>query len=79
MLKVSIKSRIKSLYDGSATSLTSVNDTGEFDILASHANFVSLIKEKIILDKSLATEKKFEVNSGVLSCTSDNVSVYLDL
>lgn len=79
MLKVSIKSRVKSLYDGSATSLTSINDTGEFDILASHANFVSLIKEKIILDKGLATEKKFEINSGVLSCNSDEVLVYLDL
>ena len=79
MLKVSIKSRVKSLFDGSATSVTSKNTTGEFDVLGSHANFVTLIKEKLILDKGLSTEKKFDVNSGILSCNSDVVVVYLDL
>lgn len=79
MLKVSIKSRVKSLFDGSATSVTSKNITGEFDVLGSHANFITLIKENLILDKGLSTEKKFDVNSGILSCNSDVVVVYLDL
>lgn len=79
MLKVSIKSRTKNLFEGAATSISSFNDTGAFDVLLSHANFITLIKQAIFIDKGLASEKKLDITSGVLSCTNDEVSVYLDI
>ncbi|MDC0449028.1 hypothetical protein OAL67_00240 [bacterium] len=76
-LKVSIRSREKHLFDGNVSTLTSINDTGEFDVLGYHANFVTLIKKYVLLDKGLSTQKKFEFDTAVLSVASNKVDVYV--
>ena len=63
---------------GDALTVSSVNETGEFDVLHKHANFVTLIRGYVIVDKGLPTEKKFEIDSGVLAAKTDSVDVYLD-
>lgn len=78
-IHVLIKNRTKVFFDGPAYSLTSVNDTGVFDILPTHANFVSIIRDYIVIDKGLPTEKKFEIKNGVLSILSNNINVYLEI
>jgi F0F1-type ATP synthase epsilon subunit len=78
-LSVLIKSRTKIFFDGRAQSLTSNNDKGVFDILPQHANFISIIKDFIIVDKGLKTEQKFTIKNGVLSVQSNKVDVYLDV
>ena len=76
-LDVSIRTRSKILFEGKIYSVTSFNVVGEFDVLPQHANFVSLVKNNITLDKGLKTEKKFDIESGVMSVTKDKVAVYL--
>ncbi len=77
-LKVDIRNRKEQFFYGDAKTVSSVNDTGEFDILPQHANFVTLIKAYVLVDKNLPTEKKFEVDNGVLAAKTDAVDVYLD-
>ncbi len=60
---LSVKSRTKKYFEGQVKSVTAVNDTGEFDILPMHANFITLIKNFIIMDKGLPSEKKIEFES----------------
>jgi F0F1-type ATP synthase epsilon subunit len=78
-LTVNIKSRTNSYYNGSASSLTSVNDTGEFDVLPFHANFITIIRDFITIDKGLTTEKKIEIKSAVLSVIGDRVDGYVGI
>ena len=78
-LYVSIRSRGKVLFDGEAASVTSFNDLGEFDVLPQHANFVTLIRDSIILSKGEALEKKIDIESGVMNVAEGNVDVYLGL
>jgi len=77
-IKVDIRNRKEQFFKGEAQTVSSVNDTGEFDVLHRHANFVTLIKGYVIVDKGLASEKKFEIDSGVLAAKTDSVDVYLD-
>lgn len=77
-IKVDIRSRKEQFFNGDAKTVTSLNDTGEFDVLPNHANFVTLIRAFIIIDKDLPSEKKFEIDNGVLAAKTGAVDIYLD-
>lgn len=72
-----MRSRTKNYFEGKAHSITAFNDKGELDILPMHTNFVSIIKQYIVLDKGLSSEKKFDFESGVLSVQDGKVDVYV--
>ncbi len=79
-LDISIRSRNDVVFAGKIWTLTSYNDTGEFDVLPQHANFVTLIKDVIILNKSRQDEKKIEVKSGgLMNVEQDRIDVYLGI
>ena len=75
---VDIRNRKEQFFKGEAKTVSSVNDTGEFDVLSKHANFVTLIRGYVIIDKGLPSEKKFDIDSGVLATKTDSVDIYLD-
>lgn len=76
-LKVNIKDRRKVLYEGFARSVSSFNSVGEFAVLPQHANFVSLIKDKVIVDKDTPQEEVFEIETGLISVDDNGVNVYI--
>jgi len=59
-----------------AFSVSSTNKEGKFDILPSHANFISLIKD-FILVKGPFGKKNIKIEQGVLYCKKDKVKIYL--
>jgi F0F1-type ATP synthase epsilon subunit len=78
-LQVVIKSREKELYNDYASSVTSLNATGVFDILGQHANFITLIKSYIVVDEGLPTRQEFKLDRGVIRVNSDVVTAYLGI
>ncbi len=78
-LKVYIRSRTKDIFKGTVYSLTSTNEKGEFDILPTHANFLTLVSKQIILDKGMPSENRIDVDKAILNVSHDNVDVYLGL
>lgn len=74
-----MRSRKKSFFAGKATSITSINDKGEFDILSQHANFISLIKNYVIFNKGMKSEQKFEIGTGVLRNKGNEVEIFLNV
>ena len=38
----------QTLFEGDAVSISSVNSQGKFDILAQHANFITLVETRIL-------------------------------
>lgn len=77
-LNVNVKNTRKTLFSGSCFSVTSYNDCGEFDILPQHANFISLIKDYLILDKNSQKERKIPVHQGILVAKENSVQAFLD-
>jgi len=76
-LSVSVKDRREVLFVGKATSVTSRNVSGEFDILCEHANFITLVYDYVLVDKGLSSEKKFPLKNGVITAVANVVNVYV--
>lgn len=77
-IRVIIKNREKTLFDGELRAISTFNDVGIFDILPNHENFISLIKDKIILHKE-GSDKQVKIGQGVLKARENKVNIYLDL
>ena len=77
LLRVNIRSRNKTFYNGPAYSVTSRNEIGDFDVLSQHANFVSVVMGSIIVDKGLDTELEINIDKGVLYVQNDVVDGYV--
>jgi F0F1-type ATP synthase epsilon subunit len=78
-LTVVIKNKERILFSGQAQAITSVNDKGPFDILCQHENFISLIKEKIIIHITLQEKKEIQIESGIVRAYNDKVFAYVSL
>jgi hypothetical protein len=79
-MHVKVYAPFKTYYDGIAHSVSAVNDTGPFDILPRHHNFMTLINQGDILIRTEDdTEEKIPINKGVMHVKADQVVVFLDV
>lgn len=67
------------IFEGYVKALSSVNDRGLFDILPFHTNFISIIKEKIIIHKEDGTKEEIPIDAGVLKQLNNTVQVFLGI
>lgn len=74
-----IKAREGTLYKGNVLSLTSFNEQGKFDILAEHANFISLIKSSLVIIEVGGGMREYKISNGLLRARQNNVEVYLGI
>ena len=77
-IHVIIKNKESIIFDGQVTSVSSFNDVGLFDVLPYHENFISLVRDKIILQDNNG-QKEFKINNGLLKVKNDKVDIYLGL
>ncbi len=76
-LKIVAKDGI--LFDGEIKSLTSYNDNGKFDILALHANFISIIYKSIIIVDSKGGKREMDIEKALLKNKENNLEIYLGI
>lgn len=76
-LKIVAKDGI--LFDGEIKSLTSYNDKGKFDVLAFHANFISIIYKSIKIIDSKGIEKEMTIQKALLRNRQNNLEIYLGI
>ena len=79
VFEITIRSKEKLLYKGVGNTISSENEQGPFDVLRSHANFISLILNYVIIYKGLATELSFQLEKGVMHVTGNRIQVYVGL
>ncbi|PIZ62794.1 hypothetical protein COY17_01895, partial [Candidatus Saccharibacteria bacterium CG_4_10_14_0_2_um_filter_52_9] len=61
-------------------SLTAVNDTGTFDILPQHHNFISLLAPCEMVIRTVKTgDQKIRISGGIMHVKADRVIVFLDV
>lgn len=78
-IMVQVLSPAKVLFTGSALVITSLNEQGRFDILPYHANFISIIKEYLIIRSDRKNKRKIDIKTGVLHCKNNVVKVFVDI
>lgn len=76
-LKIVAKDGI--LFEGDVRSLTSFNDKGKFDILALHANFISIIYKSIQIVDSKGNVKEMAIEKALLRNRQNNLEIYLGI
>jgi len=75
-----IYSPFKTYYEGDVDSLTAENDTGMFDILAQHHNFLTLLNPcEMIIKVKDKDDEKIKITRGIMQVKADNVVVFLDV
>lgn len=77
-IHVVIKNKDTIFFNGEVDALSSFNDVGLFDVLPMHENFISLIRNNIVLHNQGQT-KEFKINNGILKVKENKVNVYLGL
>ena len=79
LIHLTIISREKVWFDGEVVSVSSVNDTGKFDVLARHQNFISLVRDSLTyrLEDGSSNEVPFE--TGIMHVLANKVKVFLGL
>jgi hypothetical protein len=79
-MKVKVHSPFRDYYDGQAFSVSAENATGQFDILAKHHNFISLLSPCELVVRSVSDgEKKIRISGGIMHVKADQVIVFLDV
>ncbi len=76
-LKIVAKDGI--LFEGDIKSLTSYNDKGRFDILAFHANFISIIYKSIKIVDTKGNSKEMTIEKALLRNRQNNLEIYLGI
>jgi F0F1-type ATP synthase epsilon subunit len=65
------------VFEGEVDSITSFNEEGKFDILAQHANFISLIKKSLTIRDTAGKLREIEIDNALLRTKENQVEVYL--
>ena len=77
LLHVIVRDRSGVQWEGEAAAVSGFNEAGPFDVLPSHANFISIIKKKLVTTKPDGAKQEINVESGVMHVQENKVMVYL--
>lgn len=79
-MTVKVFSPYQVYYEGPAQSLSAENDTGPFDILPKHHNFMTLVNEgEVTIRVAGSEDKRLRISRGVLHARRNKVTVFLDV
>jgi len=80
VMQVKVYAPFQVYYDGPADSLSAANDTGPFDVLSQHKNFMSLIKPgNIVIRQKGKPDFSLRVDRAIVHVRSNKVTVFLDV
>ncbi|HEY5550126.1 MAG TPA: F0F1 ATP synthase subunit epsilon [Candidatus Saccharimonadales bacterium] len=80
LMQVKIYAPFQVYFDGPADSLSATNETGPFDILPHHKNFMSLLKPgNLTVRQKGKPDFNMQVDRAVLHVRANKVTVFLDV
>lgn len=78
-LHLLIRSREKLLFNGPVLAVSSVNESGPFDILPEHINFISIIKDFITIRLPDGKIQRISINDAILKAINNDVKIFLGI
>jgi F0F1-type ATP synthase epsilon subunit len=66
-------------FEGQAYSISGVNETGPFDVLPGHRNFLCILKPCDLLVKTPVGDKTIKVARAVMHVRAEKVTVFIDV
>jgi len=78
-MHIKVYSPFKVYFDQDGDSISAVNETGPFDILPRHHNFMTLLNPCDLVIRHSDQEQRFRISRGVMHVKADKVIVFLDV
>ncbi len=79
-MHVKVYSPFHVYFDGEAVSISAENDTGTFDILGRHKNFLTLLRPgDVTVRTGRGDDEKIPISNGIMHVKADEVIVFLDV
>lgn len=78
-MHVKVYAPYKVYYDDQAESISAENNTGAFDILPQHHNFMTLLSPCTIVVRNEGEEEKITIQRGIMHVKKNAVIVFLDI
>ena len=78
VIDVIVLNREETLFRDKANAVTSYNEKGIFDILPQHENFISLIRQSLIIHKNNTPDLEIKIENGLIKVYKDSVSCYVN-
>ncbi len=78
-MMIKVYSPYQVYFDDQATSISAVNDTGPFDILARHHRFLTLLSPCELVIAADKGEEKIKISRGIMYVKEDRITVFLDV
>jgi F0F1-type ATP synthase epsilon subunit len=66
-------------FNDKVLAITSYNERGVFDVLPKHENFISIIKNKLIIHQMDGTDKEIKLDSAILRVYRNEANVFLGI
>lgn len=80
LLVAKIYTPYKTFFEGDLKSLSALNDTGEFDVLPGHHNFITMLRPcSLRLQLPDKTTKSIPIARGLLHVRENIIIVFLDV
>lgn len=80
VMHVKIYSPFKIYFDEPALSISAENETGPFDILPRHHNFITLLRpSELVVRRTNDADQRIRISGGVMHVKADHVIVFLDV
>jgi len=79
ILHVVIRNPEGVIFQGSATAVSSVDETGPFDILGLHANFICIIRDSVTIYETQKKIRKFPLETGIVKVFENEVQIFLGI
>lgn len=79
-LHIKLFSPYKVFFDDDAKSISAENDTGPFDVLPRHHNFITLLNTcEVIINSLEGKEKRIRISKAVMHVRHNTITIFLDV
>jgi F0F1-type ATP synthase epsilon subunit len=79
LMAVKVYAPFKVYFEGDAFSLTAINETGPFDILPRHHNFLCMLVPCNLIIKTPDGEKSIKISRALMHVKAEKVTVFVDV
>jgi F0F1-type ATP synthase epsilon subunit len=79
LIKIKIRDTENIIFQGTVDRISSFNEVGPFDVYPTHANFISILRQKITLYKDREKIKELDVEQAVMKVKQDAVNIFLGI
>lgn len=76
---VKIFSPFEIYFEGEASAVSALNDTGPFDVLKDHANFITILPAGTIKVLTRFGKREVVINRGILRASNNKVTLFANV